>query len=165
MTITAINAAALTMLRGEIDAALKALGEKHGITLRAGNGKYDGESIGSFKLDICLPSSTGETNPALVKAERDWKAYAAEFDLQPEWLGKSFGRAKNGGVVTIVGLMPNRHKFPVLVRSNGKADVLLTVGEVRVAFGLPREPVQQDLATLRAKAIAAVKAHQAAQGR
>ena len=42
MPIKAFDAPTLRALRPEIDTALAPLGERHGITLRTGNGSYSG---------------------------------------------------------------------------------------------------------------------------
>lgn len=109
----------LRTLRADIDAALAAVGKKHGVVLNAGNASFTPTSA-SFKLHAVLADAP-KVDPD-VEAADDWRALARRFQLEPDWLGKSF--VSGGRPFTIVGLLPNRPKRPVLARgSNGKGYV------------------------------------------
>src|SRR3982751_3226095 len=109
---TAITKELLKALRADIDTALKAVGEKHGVLLRAGNCSFT-EVSATFKLEATA-GATSAADAATLKAAADWKKNAVYFDLNPLWLGKSF--TVGGKTYEILGLMPKRQKFPVLVK-------------------------------------------------
>lgn len=109
----------LRALRADIDAALAAVGKKHGVVLNAGNASFTPTSA-SFKLHAVLADAP-KVDPD-VEAADAWRALARRFQLEPDWLGKPF--VSGGRSFTIVGLLPNRPKRPVLARdSKGKGFV------------------------------------------
>lgn len=55
-----IDKAMLKEMREEIDEALKALGEKHGVELHAGNASFTADG-GHFKLEISTITDSGQT--------------------------------------------------------------------------------------------------------
>lgn len=124
---TVITPALLKAIRADADAALAAVAQKHGVVLRCGNGSY-AETTAHLKLEIALGAAEGE-RPSHVKAREDWNKGAVLFGLQKEWLGKDMPR-RGKPAVTIIGLMPKRQRFPVLVREEGGKEVLLTIEEV-----------------------------------
>lgn len=120
-----ITPALMKVLRTELDAALLILAQKHGVTMKCGNGTYSAMTA-ALKVEIAVGEAG--TSPALVKAAEQFKHLATMYELQADWLNKSFKR-HNGSTATIIGLMPKRSKFPVLVQQ-GEKQVLLTTGEV-----------------------------------
>lgn len=117
-------------LRADLDSALSEVAKKHGILIRVGSGTYapDG-ATGHYKLELAAGGGSPDEKVHHVTARADWKRCAELFGLAPDWCGKTFSR--NGTPCTIIGLMPKRQKYPVLVSYNGK-EVLLTVDEVTV---------------------------------
>jgi hypothetical protein len=99
----------LKALRTEIDVALKALGEKHGITLHAGNASFTSEKV-TFKLEVTVNDADGSTQTPESIALKSY---------YPGLVDKVV--TVRGGNATVVGYMPRRYKYPFLVRmTNGK---------------------------------------------
>lgn len=119
---TTINAQTLKLLRPKIEAALAAVMAEAGLACKVTRGTYGGET-GSFKLELCVPNESGETDPSLIRAERDFAQYANLFGLKASDLGAEI--KINGKKAKIVGLMPNRPKFPIVARYEGAKDVVL----------------------------------------
>jgi hypothetical protein len=103
-----ITRSALKVLKNDIDAALVALGEKHGVVLETGNGRFS-PSNATVKLKISCINKGGEV---LSKEAEDFKQDCWKFGLQPEDLGKSF--RSNVKEWKVVGLLPRSRKYPVL---------------------------------------------------
>lgn len=133
MSIHLNNSTTLRLLRNEIDLALAQLGEKHGLVIHASKARYDndGQSV-TFNLDIAVKDATNAgRSPEMLRAERAWPQYCALFNLKPEWLGRTINH--RGTQYAIAGIMPNRPKFPIVMRSvdEGGREVLMTAGDVR----------------------------------
>jgi hypothetical protein len=117
------------MLRAEIDAALKQVAEKHGISLRAGNARFGPDNM-SMKLEAAIISSDGQVK----SPERtDFERHAAMFGFKADDLGATF--PFRGTTYEIVGLKVRSRKYPVLgKRADGKTfkfnanDVLRAMG-------------------------------------
>jgi hypothetical protein len=123
----------LKVLRADINAALVAVGKRHGVSIAAGNCSF-GPLTASFKLEVGVLDGAPEgASPKEIKARADFTRYCGLFDLKPEWLDKEF--TYGGDTCTVVGLMPNRSKFPVLVKRGDKR-VLLPADAV--VFGFQR---------------------------
>lgn len=107
--ITQFTPAVLKALRPEIDAALKAVADKYGVTFHAGNGLYSGVEA-SFKLEMKVADTTA------VEAEerRTFEKHCRIVGLEPEDFGKRF-RASNYWY-TVIGFDPGRPKFCIKVR-------------------------------------------------
>lgn len=135
---TSITKQLLVALRPELDAAIAAVGAKHGLSLKIGNGSYEPDGASAkFQLLIGLLQEGDDPSMSVerIKARAEYTRHAAIYGLEPEWLGRTFTRA-TGEKATIVGLMPNRTKFPVLCTVEGKPrGILLTTNEVKREFG------------------------------
>ena len=119
-------------LRPEINAALVAGGEKFGVTLTCGNGKYglEGGVSGSMAVNITGTSVDGKSG-APVELEH----YAWRYDLAPD----AFGQAVNHGGRTfrVSGLKTKGQRYTILADDVttgktfkfGHADVLRSLGE------------------------------------
>ncbi len=104
--VTKFDKPALRALRADIDAALAAVGAKHGINLRAGNARFTGDTA-TFKLECVLLNSDGvaETRELL-----DLKAF------YPQLVNKSVSIGlRTSGV--IVGYKPRAQKYPFLLKT------------------------------------------------
>lgn len=112
---TTITKPMLAALRTEMNAALAAVAQKHGIAINVGNCSFN-ESTATFKVLVAAGAEGGESAEH-VKARADFKAYAMMFGLDPDWIGASF--KSNGTTYTIVGLHPNKRKQPVVVTKDG----------------------------------------------
>ena len=87
-----------------IDAELKALGDKLGVTFRAGSGSYETDgSAGHYKLEIVAKGA----NPAQSKFNRVCHLY----NLKPEDFGKTL--KISGREFKLVGLNTRAPKKPV----------------------------------------------------
>jgi hypothetical protein len=128
----------LKKLREAIDAALMLarVPEMFGLTsLKAGRISYDSNGLSAkITLEAEAKSEDGKS-----KDEVNFEKYAQLFGLKPEWLRSSFKRGLDS--VEIIGLHPNRSKFPVLVRSSetGK-NFLITADEVKRKLGAKSAP-------------------------
>lgn len=127
---------ALKAIRSPIEEALLALGKKHGLTFQLGKGKYDANSA-TFQLNLAntVVGDDGEVkSPRIVKAEADWIRNAVYLGLKGSELGKTL--ILHGEKFKIVGLMPTRRKFPILLQKSSAASELklVTVEFVRSYF-------------------------------
>ncbi len=104
--ITKFDKPTLRALRADIDAALAAVGAKHGISLSAGNARFDANTV-TFKLNCVLLNSDGK---AETREMLDLKA------LYPQLVNKrvSIGPRTNG---TIVGFNARAQKYPFLLKT------------------------------------------------
>ncbi len=124
--IKTLDRVALQNLRAPIEAELKALGERLGITLTLGNGTYGDGSEASYKLVL-------KVDDAEVKAKADKAAWDrncrfigidyADVDnsgLRPEDFGTEFDYAGTKYRTTGIALKgKGSQKFPILVESLG----------------------------------------------
>ncbi len=104
--ITKFDKPTLRALRGDINAALAAVGAKHGIDLHAGNARFDANTV-TFKLNCALLDSDGK---AETKEMLDLKA------IHPELVNKriSIGPKTHG---TIIGFKVRSQKYPFLLQT------------------------------------------------
>ena len=104
--ITKFDRPALRALRTDIDAALAAVGAKHGISVTAGHASFR-DTNATFKLECALLNSDG-------KAES--KELVALKECYPELVNKriTFGRGTNG---FIIGYNPRASQYPFLVKT------------------------------------------------
>ncbi len=104
--ITEFDKPTLRDLRADIDAALIAVGAKHGIRLSTGNARFTADSA-TFKLECSLFNSDG------VAESKEMVALKA---LYPQLVNKriTFGRGTNG---FIIGYNPRAHQYPFLVKT------------------------------------------------
>lgn len=99
-------------LREDINAALAAVAEKHGLHIHAGNCTYNPTSC-MFKLECAERAEDGRI---LDKSAQMFLLYAADYGLKPEWLGRKF---KNGpNTYQLTGLNPRKGR-PVLATKDG----------------------------------------------
>jgi hypothetical protein len=99
-------------LRQEIDAALKAIGEKYGISIKAGNASYNAEMV-CYKLECTTMGENGEVE---TKEAKDFKAYAFMYGMKADDLGKTFKMGRDS--FTINGLKP-RSRNAVIAKKVG----------------------------------------------
>lgn len=130
MKIKQFDVPTLKALRVEIDQALKAVGEKFDITLRAGNGSYTPETA-HFKLEMGIKGENGQT---VTKEATDFKRYAPMYGMKAEDLGKEIKVGIDTYVIT--GLSTKSRKFPINAtnKANGKG-YKLPMSAVKKALG------------------------------
>jgi hypothetical protein len=129
-------------LRPEIEAALAAVGEKWGVTLTAGNGKYglDGGVSGSLQLNITGTSVDGKSGKQV-----EFEQYSWMYDLAPEAFGQTF--TSQGATFRVSGLKMQGQRFTITADkvTTGKGykfghkDVLRLLGE---QFKSPVKPLR-----------------------
>jgi hypothetical protein len=129
--ITQFDKVTCKLLAQEIEDALAAVAQKHGLTVAPAGGSYDALS---FTSKIKFQIAAG--NPNLEDAERvEFTKYCAWFDLSAAHYGAKITLPKYGEV-TLIGFAPSRTKFPVKTRdANGV--VRLFQREVAARFKVP----------------------------
>lgn len=104
--ITEFNKPALRALRADIDAALAAVGAKHGIGLSAGSASFTGDNA-TFKLECSLLNGAGVAESKELVALRE---------CYPELVNKQV-TLNRGSVGRIIGYNPRAHQYPFLVKT------------------------------------------------
>lgn len=100
----------LQIIINDMEAALKAVGEKHKVVIKSGGGTYgEGHAIAKFKIDTIAEDGTVES-----KETSDFKKYATIYGLKPEQLGATF--VSRGREFELTGLAMRRRKFPIMAR-------------------------------------------------
>ena len=115
MKQTIMTPALCDQIRTELNAALPAIAEKLGITLKTGNASYSREGTATFKLEAAVFSTAGE---ALSKEAVAFKQLATTYGLVAGDLGREF--STHQGTYIVTGAAPKSYKFPILCRN--KAD-------------------------------------------
>lgn len=117
--------AACRVLREDLDAALAAVAEKHGITLKTGGMRFTDATV-TIQVEAALPGRS--------KNSEAFNRHAHVFGLEQEDLGREL--TINGWRLRIAGLRPNAPKRPVLLdRVGSKGQVVATVEDVLRALG------------------------------
>jgi len=135
--MTTINVDLLKKLRTEMDAALQAVAKANGVLIKTGSASYR-DAAATFKVQVVAIGDDVENADELtnsdvtaLKAAADWKTSAILFGLDSSWLGAK--GVTIHGAFEIVGLMPRRRKYPVLVKSPSGLK-LMTVEQIKLAL-------------------------------
>jgi hypothetical protein len=117
--ITKFDKKNLPTLRDEIDAALVAIAEKHGVTIHAGSCSF-GEVLATFKLEVKV------ADPKLIEEEdrRTFRQYCGMFGLEPKHF--HVGMTLGGRRQTLIGLDLKRRKYPLRFRDGAGTVTLYT---------------------------------------
>lgn len=107
MTISKFTTQNMKLLRQRLDAAIAAVGEEHGISIKCGNGGY-GDAKAHFKIELLVKQADGTVYDA---GAEDFKSMAKLVGLEPSDLGKCFVFQNSRYRVT--GLSLKRTKFPI----------------------------------------------------
>lgn len=102
--ITAFDKNNLKVLSAEIETALAAIGEKHGITIKTAGGSYTDETV-TFKLDCIVKGEGG--------VARDKHAVALER-FYPKFVGKEV--TLNSKTYTVVGYNTRGREYPFIIK-------------------------------------------------
>ena len=123
---------ALKKLRQLIDEALIDVAKQLNLTdLKTGNISYDASGC-EAKIQVIAKSARADGK---TKEELDYAQYAEMYGLKPEWLHQVFRHGRGHDAVEIMGLLPSRSKFPVLVQDTAtKKRFLITIEEVQRKF-------------------------------
>jgi hypothetical protein len=100
----------LKVLRADIDAALKAVGEKHGIVLTCGNASFL-PTTATLKVECATKAADGQI---VTREAEDFKRYAAMIGMQPSDLGKTF--RQNGKTFKIEGYNSKARTMPIIAK-------------------------------------------------
>jgi len=117
-----LDPTALRMIRPQIDAGLKELGDKLGIKFHAGNARCDGLT-GNYKLEMTLVGDIEGKSPQEIEEARlktEFENYAALFGLKVTDFLREVN--VNGETFALVGLNPKAPKNSYLGR-NAKGTV------------------------------------------
>ena len=129
----AIQQEMLQTFRVDFTEAVKALEKQYHCKIALGNITYDAQSFRS-KLEVVMQDEDGVVE---TRERIDYKSHCRPFDLQPDWLDRSF--IANGKTWTVVGLKPRATKRPVVVQAaDGKEYVFRAVDVIR-AIVTPEE--------------------------
>jgi hypothetical protein len=122
MTITKFDRSNLAILQADIEAALKAVGEKHGVKIGAGSGKF---SATNFSLKVeCFVAGAGtgddDASVRLDKFAEAFKRYQPLYfsDLTMEAVYQ-IGTAK----YKIVGYNSRAREYPFLLKDQASGKV------------------------------------------
>lgn len=121
----------LTTLRTEIDAALIAVGKKHGVQLSAGSASFTSADA-TFKLKV-VAITDGQT---YNRSEDDFKKFATLYYQVPQAvLGRRI--LINGKMMTVTGLASNHMKrnckYQFLMKNDNGRGFKTTSDSVRIA--------------------------------
>lgn len=126
MTAPKLTRELLGAMRRDVDAALLEVAKKHGILLRLGNGTFDDTSA-KFQLQVSVgdPVAAAGDPTAMqrTKAAADWTKFAPLHRLPVDLLHKKVKTM--GAEFTILGYMPTREKYTILVQKTGSAKLTL----------------------------------------
>lgn len=128
MTITSFDRAGLRVLRTDLDAALKAVADKHGITLTVGSMRFS-----ESEVRMKLTANTG-SSAELVQAKTDASAadlarLSALYDLPEGLLGRKI--TVRGSHFTISGAKLSRRKYPFSVIGAQGGKYKMSVDDIR----------------------------------
>jgi ribosomal protein L6P/L9E len=107
--VTQFDNVILRKLREEIDSALKGVGEKYGLQLKAMGCTYE-PTLAKYKLEV---ATTKEDGKAVEKIEIDLERYREIYGLSKEDTTKVF--KYHGEDYKIAGINV-RKKFPIIIR-------------------------------------------------
>jgi hypothetical protein len=129
---TQISKDLLRVLRADIDAALKAVGEKHGVELVTGNASFTPFNA-TFKLEVRAKNADGE---AVRKEEADLKARLGMLGMKDEHLTQVFTLGRDS--YTLAGYRSKAPAKPFLIKRVSDEKVfIVSEAVVRSALGLP----------------------------
>lgn len=97
----------LRALQADIDAALAAMAEKHGIQIKAGGASF-GATAATFKVELAV---IGDGGVAKTRHATEFELFASSYGLAPTDLGREFTYKGNGYKIT--GLSTKSRRFPV----------------------------------------------------
>lgn len=130
MTIKNIDRVTLRALSDEINAALAPLAERHGITLRIGNGSF-GAAYATLRLDVATISEQGQVN---TRESSALGSLGGLYGLPGVKVGTVV--VMQGDRFTVTGLNAKARKAPVcLTRERDGKAFKATVDMVKRALG------------------------------
>lgn len=133
--MTAINKSTLPSIRAEINAALQAVGAKHGLNFSLGNIRFTDTTF-SGKLEAAAVGATGTLGASA-------KATVEAIDLKmmgPLILGQNVDLTKEYtsptlGKVQLVGYHPRKPKYPFIVQTKLGKRFKISIASARNLVG------------------------------
>ena len=110
----------LQIMRADINAALAAVMEKHGVSISIGNISYSPEQFTTKLTCVLKSAASGDSsdNATTLKWKADFKSHAPLYGLKATDLGRE---VKIGSVTyTIAGARPRANDVIVLKNATGK---------------------------------------------
>ena len=111
-------------LQPEIEAALAALGRRHGITIRSGTARFR-EGTAELKLELAVIGGDGRS---VRREAEEFAKYHAMYGLEADDLGQVviLDREEH----RLVGLAPNRPKYPIVMERVRDGKLVLCTEDV-----------------------------------
>lgn len=133
MAIVEFDKKTFVLLKREIDAAVAAVAEKHGIKIASGSGKL---GYGAKSLEIKLDLAVIENGKVLSKEAEAFKLYAVLEGLQETDLGRSFTFTSRAGEKTyeITGYSSKAKQYPILAKDASGATYKFRVDQVKAGL-------------------------------
>jgi hypothetical protein len=111
-TIKTFDRTNLRVLAAEVSAALEPVAKKYGLSLVRGNGTFSPTNYRlKVEFNVVQDGATAATRQEVV----DFQRSAHFYGLDPSDLGKTVN--VYGKMYKIIGLMPNRRRYPILVET------------------------------------------------
>ena len=112
-----ITRSTMIMVRSELDKAIKEIGDKHGLLLETGNGRFSPTNA-TLKITMATKNASGIIQtPERVAFTDAWTCRKMGADTS--WLDRKF--IDGGYSYTVIGLNTKAKKYPInVVRSDGK---------------------------------------------
>jgi len=127
MSIESFDRATVRSMIDEMETALQTVASKHGITIKRKSCTYRDNCMPvPFELRIERVTEDGNVE---TPESRAYTLRAQLFGLKPEWLFESFTNS-SGQRFKIVGLVPRRRKFPVVVKANDGRNYKMAAAQV-----------------------------------
>lgn len=126
-----ITRSLLRAMNDDMEQALKAVAEKHGVSIEVGSARFTSQNA-TFKVQIAV---IGKGGVADTREAQDFRIFATSYGLSPDDLGQIF--PYGGKELTIVGLSRKSAKYPILCKRDGQ-DVRLPVESVVGGLAIKR---------------------------
>ncbi len=118
-----------TIIQNEAAAALLAIAEKHGMTV-----KPHGGTLADISMILKFEFKTADSDAIKGAEKREFEQYASLFGLEADDYGATF--FANGQTFTLVALDLKRRKFPIIVENaQGKRSCFTDIVVDRIKLG------------------------------
>ena len=114
--VTAFDRNIATDIRMDINAAIQAVGQKYGITLRAGGASYDAVSL-TVKVTGVVAATTSGQRPEAAEFLKNCNSWTG---LKAEWLGQTFDQRGRTYTITGMKLRSRAKNCIIAMRDDGK---------------------------------------------
>ena len=137
MKIKVSNTLLLKKLQPEIEAALADLGRRHGITIRAGGARFS-ERTADLKPELAVIGGDGKS---VRREAEEFAKYHVMFGLEATDLGRAVALDREEH--RLVGLAPNRPKYPIVMERMRDGKLVLCTEDVveKISAACPHKPL------------------------